>query len=105
MNKILFLLLLTPYIAFSMSGLEVGDMAPNLKLKNTEGKIIDFSDKSLTTIAIFYRGSWCPYCVTQLKSVELELAKKVSGNKQIVAISVDQLIVSKKNEEESRLYI
>ena len=96
MKKILLLCLLIPQITFAMIWLKVGDLVPDINIKDTEGKTFNFSKQSKTTIAVFYRGAWCPYCLKQLKNIQSELVEKVNGKTQIVAISVDKLKIAKK---------
>lgn len=97
MKKLLLMLLfIMPQVAFSMVGLKVGALAPDLTLGDTEGKSFNFSKSSNTTIAVFYRGAWCPYCMAQLKNIQKDLAKTINSKVQIVAISVDKLKTAKK---------
>ena len=90
------LVFFSSFYSFSMTGLEVGQKVPELSLKDTKGEKVDFNNNPKTIVAIFFRGSWCPYCVKQLKTVEDDLVKKVGENVEIVAISVDKLSVAKK---------
>lgn len=51
--------------------LKVGDKAPNFLLKNQNGEAInseDFLGKKAVVLT-FYRGIWCPYCNTDLVSL------------------------------------
>jgi peroxiredoxin len=96
MNKLLLLCFIIPQFAFGMIGLKVGDTAPDINIKDTEGKVFNFFKNPEVTIAVFYRGAWCPYCLKQLKNIQSELVEKVSGKAQIVAISVDKLKIAKK---------
>ncbi|OUR95676.1 hypothetical protein A9Q84_14335 [Halobacteriovorax marinus] len=96
MKKILLILLMIPQLTFAMVGLQVGDSAPNLTLQDTEGKSFNFSKEANTTVVVFYRGAWCPYCMTQLKSIQSEVVDSVKNRAQIVAVSVDRLMLAKK---------
>lgn len=78
--------------SFAMTGLEVGAIAPDITLTDTEGKSFNFSKLDKDTVVVFYRGAWCPYCIKQLDSIQKELHNKA----QVVAISVDRLPVAKK---------
>ena len=52
--------------------LEVGDQAPNFKLRNAAGDWVEL-DSTLQrgpVVLTFYRGVWCPYCNNELKSLE-----------------------------------
>jgi peroxiredoxin len=103
MNKLLLLLLILPQVTFGMVGLKVGALAPDLAIGDTDGKSFNFSKQSKTTIAVFYRGAWCPYCMTQLKSIQDDLAGSIGTKVQIVAISVDQLRIAKKMKRNFKL--
>src|ERR1700759_583940 len=50
--------------------LPVGSKAPDFSLPDTSGRVIRSSDLlALGPLVInFFRGRWCPYCVTELES-------------------------------------
>jgi peroxiredoxin len=93
MKKILFTLLL-PIFAFSITGLKVGDKVPTIELRDTDGKTVNLKE---TKVIVFYRGSWCPYCIKQLESIEKDMSS--DSKAKLVAISVDQLKVAKKMKD------
>jgi len=71
--------------------LAVGTKAPAPTLTATDGTAVDlgaaFAEK--TTVLIFYRGSWCPYCNRHLAALaELE-PKLLALGCQIIAVSPD----------------
>jgi peroxiredoxin len=81
--------------AFSITGLEVGDKSPITSLKTISGEQINLSEG--TNVLVFYRGSWCPYCVGQLKNIKSYLQPKLDAkNIKLIAVSVDKLKVAKK---------
>ena len=82
--------------AFSMTGLKVGSSAPDVEVTTTDGEKINFSKLKKDTVVVFYRGSWCPYCVRQLDSIQKEVMPKLKKNTQLLAVSVDQMNVAKK---------
>lgn len=90
------LLLTSSVSVFGMTGLPVGTSAPNLELSTTEGDKINFSKLAKDTVVVFYRGSWCPYCIKQLSAIEKDVISKMGENAQLLAVSVDQLSVAKK---------
>lgn len=51
--------------------LKKGDKAPDFYLKNQRGETIASSDllKKGPLVVSFYRGSWCPYCVEEVKAL------------------------------------
>ena len=75
----------------------VGEKAPNIILKDTSGAMFKLLAQKKDTILVFYRGSWCPYCINQLKSIETDVVKKLNPKtQQLVAISVDKNDVAAK---------
>ena len=84
-------------LTHALTGLKSGDKVPSLNdLKTTEGRSVALKDKSTIAVLVFYRGSWCPYCVTQLKSIENEVMPKIKKGVKLFAISVDSLVKAKK---------
>lgn len=49
--------------------LKKGAIAPTFNLKNQRGEIISSAEllKNGPLVVSFYRGSWCPYCVEEVK--------------------------------------
>lgn len=81
--------------AFALTGLKVGDKTPITSLKAISGEELNLEKG--TNVLVFYRGSWCPYCVTQLKNIKSYLEPKLEGkNIKLIAVSVDQEKVAKK---------
>jgi peroxiredoxin len=68
----------------------VGESAPNFNGVDQNGISINSSEvlASKNIVLIFYRGSWCPYCIKHLKKVQdnLESIEK-TGTKVIVVTS------------------
>ncbi len=50
--------------------LPVGDLAPEFELKDTAGRLVRSADLlALGPLVVkFFRGRWCPYCVTELEA-------------------------------------
>ncbi len=50
--------------------LPVGAIAPEFELKDTSGRLVRWADLlALGPLVIkFFRGRWCPYCVTELEA-------------------------------------
>ncbi|MFP5490665.1 MAG: peroxiredoxin-like family protein [Bacteriovoracia bacterium] len=76
----------------------VGESVPDIKLG--EKKVSEWL-KTGPLIVTFYRGSWCPYCMKQLKEIQADL-KSVKGA-QIVAISPDPALEVKKTKQKNSL--
>src|SRR5271170_2061376 len=64
-------------------GLKVGDTAPAFRLKNQNGEIVSSEEllKNGPLVVSFYPGSWCPYCVEEVKALneEYESFKKTGA--------------------------
>jgi len=70
----------------------IGAKVPSVEVANQQGGPVDLMEilRGRSSVVIFYRGSWCPYCNTQLSelaSIEDDLIKR---GYQIVAISPDK---------------
>jgi len=91
--------------ADEVSPLLVGSEVPSVVLKSAEGEPVDLAEElsGESTVVIFYRGGWCPYCnvhLSELASIEGEL--KELGY-QIVAISPDTPKALGKSREKQEL--
>jgi peroxiredoxin len=76
--------------------LSLGVQAPDFTLKNHLGETVTLSAAygKEKTILVFYRGSWCPFCVQQL--IELRSLLKAGDGARLYAVSVDPVEKSKK---------
>ena len=52
--------------------LKVGDPCPEFVLANAEGALVSSTDLLAKgpVVLSFYRGKWCPYCVTELEALK-----------------------------------
>lgn len=86
------------------SALKVGDKMPDFSLKDSMGKNVSSSEllKDGNLVLVFYRGSWCPFCNTYLRSLQKRLTDINAAGGKLVAISVEDpdasMAVAKKNE-------
>lgn len=71
----------------------VGAVAPDFTLNDQNNKQVMLSKVGKTTILVFYRGYWCPFCVRQL--AELRSLLKTDEEIALFAISVDDAGKSK----------
>jgi len=67
--------------------LAVGATAPDFTLNDQSGKAVTLSKVGKTTVLVFYRGFWCPFCARQL--AELRGLLKADEAVALYAISVD----------------
>ena len=73
----------------SSTVLDSGDKLPSLTFNTVEHGTINTSEylKGSFGIVLFYRGSWCPFCKTQLKSFQSGLSKLSDEGIKILAVS------------------
>lgn len=71
--------------------LKVGDMAPSFTLSDGNGKLrsLDGLLAEKHVMLVFYRGEWCPYCISHLESFEAVLPQLAQKNVRLVAVSPD----------------
>jgi peroxiredoxin len=52
--------------------LKVGDTFPSFTLRNEKGQPVSLADRLATgpVVITFYRGTWCPYCIKALDTIE-----------------------------------
>jgi peroxiredoxin len=88
----------------SKKALKVGDKAPDVVI-NFNGKKIPLKDlySAAPVVLKFYRGGWCPYCMTELKYYEGKNADFKKAGSQIIAISPDTLEATTKTKSTNGL--
>ncbi len=83
----------------------IGSTVPSAEVLNQSGQSIDLKSvlKGKSSVVIFYRGSWCPYCNTHLSELaSIEDTLKAKGY-QIIAISPDSPEALKGTTEKNSL--
>jgi peroxiredoxin len=52
--------------------LKVGEIFPNFTLPNEKGEPVTLAERLATgpVVITFYRGTWCPYCIKALDTIE-----------------------------------
>lgn len=70
----------------------ISTMIPDVSVKDIDGKEIELRElvKNKSTIFVFYRGGWCPYCnqhLADLKKIEGEIEEM---GYQVFAVSADR---------------
>lgn len=81
--------------------LKAGHAAPAFSLPDASNQIVsleDFKGKK-GVLLLFYRGSWCPYCVSQLDDIQNLLPTLSRYGVQLLAISPDNAKKSAKLAE------
>lgn len=68
---------------------KASDILPDFRLVNAEGEALLLSDQLAKgpVVITFYRGSWCPYCVKQLDSIEESVVEINELGATVLAIS------------------
>jgi peroxiredoxin len=69
--------------------LALGDKMVNFEIENAAGGTITL-DEMLSNgpvVITFYRGSWCPYCVGELTSIQKRIDKITKAGGTVLAIS------------------
>ena len=86
----------TPPVADSLTAeeavgiaLKVGDTAPDFALPDAQGRTVRLSEMlaSGPVVLAFYRGSWCPYCNTELRGLQQALPQVEAARARLVAVS------------------
>lgn len=72
--------------------IKVGDAMPPVTLTSPEGKPVELASlyASKPVVLTFYRGGWCPYCVSSLKAFQDRLAAADKMGAAIVAVSPER---------------
>ncbi|MCU1514666.1 MAG: peroxiredoxin, partial [Microbacteriaceae bacterium] len=78
-----------------------GDVIPDARLVSPNGDAVSLYSAlgSTTTVVVFYRGSWCPYCNLTLKHYQQTLLP------QLTARGVKLIAISPQTPEASELAI
>lgn len=84
--------------------LKAGDGIPDFDLPDATGKVVRSADLLAAgpLVISFYRGSWCPYCSLELKTLQQNLSEFRARGATLVAISPqtpdESLTTKEKNE-------
>jgi peroxiredoxin len=72
-----------------VTGLSVGDRAPNFKLRAADGTTVTLYDRLADgpAVLVFYRGEWCPYCNLELRYYQRALPELRNMGADVIAIS------------------
>jgi len=85
--------------------LKVGDKAPAFILNDPDGKPVSCAELLAQgpLIISFYRGVWCPYCNMELQALEQALPKFRELGANLLAISPQNNVNSRKSVRENHL--
>lgn len=78
----------------------VGSAAPDFTLPVYGGGTLTLSQfrGKQNVVLVYYRGHWCPYCITQLKELRTLLDDELQKDTELLVISVD-------GEKETRMAV
>lgn len=73
------------------TALNSGDTVPSVQVRTENGNYVNLADKlaGKTTVLVFYRGGWCPYCNKHLQALAEIESELLSLGTFIYAISPD----------------
>jgi len=71
--------------------LKTGDAAPDFALTTAEGRIETLADLLAKgpLVLSFYRGKWCPYCVTELEALREASSDIAAFGANLVAVTAE----------------
>ncbi|UTW44174.1 AhpC/TSA family protein [bacterium SCSIO 12696] len=69
--------------------LKAGEAIPNVTLASSTQNNVNLAQLEKPTIAIFYRGGWCPYCNRHLREIQGIQQQLLDMGYDIVGISPD----------------
>jgi len=83
--------------------LDAGDRMPEAAVRTADAERIDLAEtiRGKTTLLVFYRGGWCPFCNAQLAELAKVEAQLNERGIEILAISPDRPELVGKNQENS----
>lgn len=91
--------------AAAAHALKAGDRVPEAVFENADGEKVPLASilEKGTTVLIFYRGGWCPYCMGQLKKFQQqhEAIEKAGG--RIVAVCTEKNARLRETAEKMKL--
>lgn len=86
-----------------VSGLKIGDLAPDFELLNQNGAKVTLSEKLRRGPAVvcFFRGEWCPYCMLEMQALRAIWPLVAGRGASLICIHPQRVEVSQKMAERS----
>ena len=69
---------------------KVGDMAPDFKIKLTDGKTVQLSDLKGKIVMLQFTASWCGVCRKEMPFIESDIWQKHKNNPQFALLAIDR---------------
>ncbi len=91
--------------AAAAHALKAGDRVPEVVFENADGEKVPLASilKKGTTVLIFYRGGWCPYCMGQLKKFQQQHEAIEEAGGHIVAVCTEKNARLRETAEKMKL--
>ena len=70
----------------AQESLDVGSIAPDFALDSIGGQKVKPVDKDKTTVLVFSRAHWCPFCLKQLLELRRNAEKLKAANARVVVV-------------------
>jgi peroxiredoxin len=76
--------------------LQNGDVFPKIRIETTAGETLILPEAlaGSFSVVLFYRGAWCPFCVSQLGDFGAHKKELDDLGVKVVALSVDDKVTS-----------
>jgi peroxiredoxin len=76
--------------------LHPGEKFPQLTMTVPEGQTVTIPDSQADEfgVVLFYRGSWCPYCIAQLRAFQRASDSLAQAGIRVAALSVDDEVTT-----------
>lgn len=73
------------------AALKAGDTCPEFMLANAEGRLVNSVELLARgpVVLSFYRGKWCPYCVTELEALRDATPEIAASGGLLVAVTAE----------------
>jgi len=77
--------------AVDLERIRVGQAAPDFTLEKYAGDPVTLSGYrgEKNVVLVFYRGSWCPFCIEQLKELQTLLDADLKSDTELLVVSND----------------
>lgn len=91
--------------ANAITPLLIGAKTPSVTVKDSAGKAVDLAEyvTEKPTVLVFYRGSWCPYCMKNLAQMEKLVPELEALGYRIAAVTQDASEINAKTQAKHKL--
>ncbi len=69
---------------------KTGDVAPDFRLKLTDGKTVKFSDFRGKVVMLQFTASWCSVCRKEMPFIEKDIWQKHKSNPNFALLAIDR---------------